>query len=149
MRSFTLTRGAGTTSSLFSISANATIVNNVTTPAVGAIGFLTRNNDNLAHSSLVVNESYHLKNRFIYVTGVIDGMNRYLYVDGVLKNSDSNIGMQSVTNNTDNAYAGTGPGGAGSGPWNGNISNVMYYKRALSATEVLQNFEAMRGRYGI
>jgi len=32
---------------------------------------------------------------------------------------------------------------------NGNISNVSIYNRALSATEVLQNFNALRGRYGI
>ncbi len=33
--------------------------------------------------------------------------------------------------------------------WNGNISNVMWYNRALSAAEVRQNFNALRGRYGI
>lgn len=32
---------------------------------------------------------------------------------------------------------------------NGNISNVQIYNRALSATEVAQNFNALRGRYGI
>ncbi len=31
----------------------------------------------------------------------------------------------------------------------GNISNVQAYNRALSATEILQNFNAIRGRYGI
>tara|TARA_R110000868_G_scaffold51388_4_gene162986 strand:+ start:1296 stop:1976 length:681 start_codon:yes stop_codon:yes gene_type:complete len=31
----------------------------------------------------------------------------------------------------------------------GNISNVSYYNRALTATEVSQNFNATRGRYGI
>ena len=33
--------------------------------------------------------------------------------------------------------------------WNGNISNVMRYNRALTATEIQQNFNATRGRYGI
>ncbi len=33
--------------------------------------------------------------------------------------------------------------------WNGNISNVQLYNRALSAAEIKQNFEALRGRYGI
>jgi hypothetical protein len=32
---------------------------------------------------------------------------------------------------------------------NGNISNVSIYNRALSAAEILQNFNALRGRYGI
>lgn len=33
--------------------------------------------------------------------------------------------------------------------FNGNIANVMLYNRALSATEVLQNFNATRNRFGI
>jgi len=34
-------------------------------------------------------------------------------------------------------------------PLNGKIANVQVYNRALSATEVQQNFEAFRGRYGL
>ncbi len=33
--------------------------------------------------------------------------------------------------------------------FNGNIGNIKIYNRALSAAEVLQNFNALRGRYGI
>ena len=33
--------------------------------------------------------------------------------------------------------------------FNGNISNIQLYNRALTANEVSKNFEAMRGRYGI
>lgn len=33
--------------------------------------------------------------------------------------------------------------------WNGNISTVMVYNRALSDDELLQNFNAIRGRYSI
>jgi hypothetical protein len=42
--------------------------------------------------------------------------------------------------------------GAWAGPiryWNGSISNVAMYKTSLSASEVSQNFNATRGRYGI
>lgn len=38
---------------------------------------------------------------------------------------------------------------SGANPTKGKISNTMIYNRALSATEVAQNFEAMRGRYGV
>jgi hypothetical protein len=31
----------------------------------------------------------------------------------------------------------------------GNVSNIQFYNRALSATEITQNFNALRGRYGI
>jgi hypothetical protein len=37
----------------------------------------------------------------------------------------------------------------GSQLWNGNISNVMWYNRALTASEISQNFNALKGRYGI
>jgi hypothetical protein len=33
--------------------------------------------------------------------------------------------------------------------WKGNASNVQAYNRALSAAEIQQNFNALRGRYGI
>jgi hypothetical protein len=32
---------------------------------------------------------------------------------------------------------------------NGNISNLQYHSRALSASEVLQNYNAQKGRYGL
>jgi hypothetical protein len=34
-------------------------------------------------------------------------------------------------------------------PWNGNIAQVSIYNRALSAAEIQQNFNALRGRFGI
>ena len=34
-------------------------------------------------------------------------------------------------------------------PYNGKVSNVQIYNRALTAAEVLQNFNALRGRFGI
>ena len=34
-------------------------------------------------------------------------------------------------------------------PFKGNIAQVSIYNRALSATEISQNFQALRGRYGI
>ena len=40
-------------------------------------------------------------------------------------------------------------GGANNTRLNGNISSFMYYDRALTATEVLQNYNAMRARYGL
>ena len=34
-------------------------------------------------------------------------------------------------------------------PFKGSVSNAMFYNRALSQTEIKQNFDAMKGRYGI
>ena len=39
--------------------------------------------------------------------------------------------------------------GANQYPWNGSISLVQLYNRALTAAEVQQNFNALRGRYGV
>jgi hypothetical protein len=39
--------------------------------------------------------------------------------------------------------------GASQYPWNGNISQVTVYNRVLSAAEVAQNYNAIKGRYGI
>lgn len=148
LRAFTLSRGTGTNSSLFSIFINQVYTANGTgAVTVGSLGFFTRRFNDSAHTSLTHSDNYHLKNRFINITGIINGINRFLYIDGVLKNSDFDIGMQSVINNTDIAYIGTGPGGSGSVPWNGNISNVMFYNRALTSTEVLQNYNATKGRF--
>ena len=33
--------------------------------------------------------------------------------------------------------------------FNGNISNTLYYNKALTAAEVSQNFQALRGRFGV
>jgi hypothetical protein len=33
--------------------------------------------------------------------------------------------------------------------WNGNISNFIIYNRVLTAAEVAQNYNALRGRYGV
>jgi hypothetical protein len=38
---------------------------------------------------------------------------------------------------------------SGSYRWNGNISQVSIYNRALTAAEVSQNFNMLRGRFGI
>lgn len=149
LRAFTINRGSALNSSLIGVYPN-TVTNGsgISTSSVGSLGFFNRNNGNTVHTSLTFNDNYHLKNRFINVHGVIDGMNRYLYIDGVLKNSDSDVGLQSVSGNTDPAYVGCGPNGTGEF-WNGSIGNIMFYRRALSAAEVTQNFNALRGRYGV
>ena len=67
---------------------------------------------------------------------------RKLYLNGIeISSSAGSLG----TTATSTFYVGR----AGSHYINGNIPVVSYYNRALSGTEVQQNFEALRGRYGI
>ena len=60
---------------------------------------------------------------------------------------DATVPATAYINNS-NTRIGFGP--AGAYPYfNGSIANVNYYNRALSAAEVLQNYNALRGRYGL
>jgi hypothetical protein len=67
-----------------------------------------------------------------------------LYLNGALENTNS-----STTAFTGNGEILIGAYGTGSNVFSGNISNIQAYNRALSASEIQQNFNATRGRYGI
>jgi hypothetical protein len=49
----------------------------------------------------------------------------------------------------DSSNLGIGTGGAGSQLLPGTIGVVQIYNRSLSATEILQNFQATRTRFGV
>jgi hypothetical protein len=76
-------------------------------------------------------------------TFVITPTTSTLYLNGSNPTSDSTV-MQT----SGNLYIGSFPGG-GSGLFNGNISTVQIYNRALSADEVAQNFNAYKTRFGL
>lgn len=86
-------------------------------------------------------------NTWVHVTNTVTSAGvSTLYVNGV-----SSAVITGFTYNL------TSPGQIGIGAWGtytlesfqGSISNVNIYNRALSAAEVTQNFNALRGRYGI
>ena len=85
-------------------------------------------------------------NTWYHVVGLRNSSNQYvMYVNGVA----------STTNNTSTTSLTAADPRIGVNPatnseiWNGRISNLKLYNRALTATEVTQNFNALRGRYGI
>jgi hypothetical protein len=63
------------------------------------------------------------------------------YVNGVLVGSGTAYTTPAVTPTWFNRAAAQ--------TWKGNCSNVQAYNRALTASEIQQNFNALRGRYGI
>ena len=63
------------------------------------------------------------------------------YVNGVLVGTGTAYTTPAVTPTWFNRAAGL--------TWKGNSSIVNVYNRALSAAEVLQNFNALKGRYGL
>jgi hypothetical protein len=76
----------------------------------------------------------------------------YLYVDGaqVASTTDGTTGTMSNNQNVWiglSAYTGASP--TGSYPVNGQIGQSLIYNTALTASQVSQNFRAMRGVYGV
>jgi len=76
---------------------------------------------------------------------VYNGSNVSIYRQGVFQGSKNTTGTADWTNGVRIGYW----AGGGSYWYQGIIAQVSMHNRALSATEVLQNFNALRGRYGI
>jgi len=82
-------------------------------------------------------------NTWYFWTGVFDGTNAFLYVDAAL--------IQSGARTWNTGTSGTPNIGASPSSvdwWAGEISYCSIYNRALSAEEVLQVYNATRGRFG-
>jgi hypothetical protein len=73
-----------------------------------------------------------------------------LYINSI-KSDTTDFGANAFTtirNTSSPMIIGAANDGLG-GPINGSTSNVKFYTRTLSAAEITQNFNALRGRYGI
>lgn len=84
-------------------------------------------------------------NQFVHIVVVKSGSSVTIYANSSVVISKTFGSGISQTNN--NLYIGSYNGG--SDFFNGVISNVAIYNRALSASEILQNFNATRGRFRI
>jgi len=91
--------------------------------------------------SITCSSNYN-SNSWNYVCGVFDGINLSIYLNGTLNNSASYSGT------IDNNSVAIRIGGANDGYYlSGNIGHVSIYNRALSATEILQNYNATKKKY--
>lgn len=70
-----------------------------------------------------------------------------LYINGNSVGTQTNSASLASLNNL--SIGGRSSGGGSSSWLNGNFYYLRIYSRALSATEVMQNFNATRGRFGI
>lgn len=71
-----------------------------------------------------------------------------IYINGVFVVSGTDTVVGSTSNNNPLWVGSNGSnGGYTSAYFNGNISNIQIYNRALSAAEVLQNYTALKNRY--
>lgn len=107
---------------------------------------------NTSNQHVTVNTTSSINDGNIHVIqAVYDGSQIKVYFDGALevtanqtgnilnKNAKLFIGVGTTTGSTVNSNY----------YWNGNIYSVRLYSKALTAAEVSQNFNAMRGRFGI
>lgn len=84
-----------------------------------------------------------------HVVATFTSGSRKLYTNGVLKNSDSQTGTIDTNNGgmSIGAYGGYGNGAGYT--YNGNIGMVKVYNKVLTGDEVLTNFLATKGRFGL
>ena len=83
-------------------------------------------------------------NTWINMVGVYDGTNASMYINGILVSGPTAKSWNTVASN-----AQLGRQTNNSEYWSGNISQVSVYNRALTAQEIQQNFNALRGRFNI
>ena len=69
-----------------------------------------------------------------------------VYINGSVLTGGSVVGTQTFTSISGNIYLGSSDSGVYT---QGNIYNFKVYNRALSASEVQQNYNALKGRYGL
>jgi hypothetical protein len=81
-----------------------------------------------------------------YLVSIRSGSTHILYGDGVSNTISNTVSTGNLS--ASSLLIAKQPEGGGTF-LNGNISQVQLYNRALSATEVMQNFNAMRERYNI
>jgi hypothetical protein len=67
-----------------------------------------------------------------------------MYINGILVSGPTAKSWNTVANN-----AQVGRQTNNSEYWNGNIAQVSIYNRALSATEITQNYNAQKNRFGL
>ena len=93
-------------------------------------------------SETVANTS--VLNIWHHVVSTFDGANVRFYRNGVLKSTSATT-SNNITNNIQTLQVGQ----RGGQYFRGLISNCRIYKRALTNEEILKNFNAIRGRFGI
>lgn len=96
------------------------------------------------NTSLVVNDTNSSTNRMCIVAFTVSPTTIFGFCNGTT-NSRSNPGTYASGTSTPRISF----TGAGAGSWNGFVGPFMIYNRTLSLQEIEQNFNALRGRFGI
>ena len=89
-----------------------------------------------------------VRNTWQFITLSYDGVNMKTYLDTVLQDT---LAVSNITYSTVVAYNPffIGRTSAGASFFDGNLGPVQVYNRALSSSEVLHNYNALAGRFGL
>ena len=119
-------------------------------PAGGSFGFNTWNCDSYG----IGNASTLLKNNgFHHVVAIFRNQlvnTNNLWLDGIPQTLSQQFGTTTTTANLTNQFKIASNGWyVADQIWRGSISSCQVYNRALSSAEVTQNYNALKGRYGL
>ena len=85
-------------------------------------------------------------NRWFYFAATYDQSNVKVYIDGALITTRAET--KTLYNSTADFYIGA-INTSSQYPLNGNIASTQIYNKALTQSEITQNFNALKGRYGL
>ena len=92
--------------------------------------------------------NFFTDNNWVLVTCVGNRTNCQLYKNGIPFDTPVNFSTFATTNSTRTLSIGR-INNLNGGYWSGNVALTQIYNRALSSTEVLQNFNAQKSRFGL
>lgn len=99
--------------------------------------------DVVSTTSIVAGSAYH-------ICGVYNGTNQRIYVNGTLEPNSTTSGTTGYDQSNVSLLIGARQ--QNSSPteyFSGSIYHLAIYNRALSAVEILRNFDALKGRFGV
>ena len=108
------------------------------------------NNSILQSDTYNLNQWYYLVLVFKYASSQSD-RGQFFYVNGELVGSQTNINYSASNSSAGNfMFLGqSNPGANNTGMFTGKYSNFHIYNKALTETEVIQNYNAHKGRFGL
>jgi hypothetical protein len=118
------------------------IVNDGGTSGTDFIGIRT------STKAYVYSSNFVSLNEWVNACFTTDGTNMYIYKNGILIGTILGVSVGSGESNNAGLQI-SGPNNTSGFLFVGRIPITQIYNRALSAAEVLQNFNALKGRYGI
>jgi hypothetical protein len=137
--------------------------------AANSYNYINRNGWSFSTAGGGTNNSFFLSvgndNAYRVAAANTLSLNQWVYISAVCQNGGGSINL--YKNGIETSYAltalstntltytypqfnvGFRDSAGTTDPYTGNIANVQIYNRALSSTEILQNYNATKGRYGL